>query len=299
MWQCGHCKHMNGVNSTLQCRKCFATRKQGSNPIKAVKSDSMDSYVSLWSCIAIVAVVVMIYNHALKASAAAAYFVFDSGRILNLPTFASQSNYFWIDFHSSTNLSEDVLDALNHARDKWGEIIDGANGAVFIDIETGLKLKHLNFTRREIRNMQIQVEIKPLEDKVLGTGGTYLYHDSTQLPIFGIITLDVNKIKKDLLRQVVLHEVGHALGFSKDNPQFKKYVDESTACVVGPAVSAVVSIMSSGSCAQLASKNDLSHWNNTIKEESILDVMVPHSGTNHVITKITKALFQDIGYKLK
>ena len=66
-----------------------------------------------------------------------------------------------------------------------------------------------------VDDLRIFVRIKKLEEGVAGLGGPFQIRTENMLPILGAIALDRDELNSDLdsFYSLVLHEMGHCLGF--------------------------------------------------------------------------------------
>ena len=120
---------------------------------------------------------------------------------------------------SEALLSTDQKAAFQQAANRWEEVITG-------------DLRDVNFTLNPynewndtvnaritvmdvVDDLRIFVRIKKLEEGIAGRGGPFQIRTENNLPILGAIAIDRDELNSDSdsFYSLVLHEMGHCLGF--------------------------------------------------------------------------------------
>lgn len=217
----------------------------------------------------------------------------DSGTY-NFTTSSVGAYNITLDFNQATNLGQYKLDVENVVK-IWESIIVGdlpdivgEGGSVGID------------------DMLIKVVTKDLPNGVLGIGG----YDATRsaadnyLPYLGTVSLDVAKLAtlSDVDRQSLLvHEIGHALGMGTlwgqrgFNSTVGQYTGENALEIYrqlsGNASAEYVPLELGGG---MGTRN--SHWSEALFKNEVMTGYL--DGGTDVISKLTVAAFEDLGYQV-
>jgi hypothetical protein len=211
--------------------------------------------------------------------------------------------------------------AFANARLRWQEIITGDLPSVLLNIPAGdckdpdgnVLVDHpaINET---IDDLLVYVQIEEIDGQgqVLGSAGPCYVRGTGRLPLFGIMrfdSADLNDLdSKDMLHDVILHELGHVLGFptvwkeaqfsllegeGTDNPYFKGSNTASRFQLAGGTlVNGVgVPVENTGGTGTRDS-----HWRESVFGTELMSGFIT-TGSNH-LSVITIASMQDLGYQV-
>lgn len=129
-----------------------------------------------------------------------------------------QGGGYNIDLRISGDSTPVILAAFEEARLRWQEIITGSLPGGLVTLEAnacGLPHPAVN---EVVDDLLILVSIVEIDGpgNILGAAGPCLIRNSNNLPVLGIIRLDVADLAlmqiQGILRDVILHEIGHVIG---------------------------------------------------------------------------------------
>ena len=201
---------------------------------------------------------------------------------------SSVSSEFTIDVIYGTGLNANVETATAAAVTRWEEIIVG-------DLSD----------QGEIDDFQIIVQAGLLGDPdsdgtggVLANAGPRLRRSASDpnpfLPYTGEVGVDMADTGNvQQLTEVMIHELGHALGFVSNVLDDFNYLDANTN-FLGPQALAQYQKVSPGAQA-IPMQVGGSHWDET---EFGVEIMTPSWNPNSVLSMLTVGLFDDLGYEV-
>ncbi|MDE2812803.1 MAG: hypothetical protein OXM01_07265 [Gemmatimonadota bacterium] len=120
---------------------------------------------------------------------------------------------------SQALLSREHKAACQRAADRWEEVITGDLHDVdfsLVPYNQWNETVNARITVEDtVDDLRIFVRIKKLEEDVAGIGGPFWVRLGNKLPILAIIAIDQDELNSDLdsFYSLVLHEMGHCLGF--------------------------------------------------------------------------------------
>ena len=228
---------------------------------------------------------------------------------------------FDIDFVFVGNISETVKTAFETAAERWEQIIthDIPNHKLSSNDQYELNQRYPGTTAPEVvDDLVIYVSAVPIDGdgKVLGRASTLLFRVPSVLPFASRIELDQDDLDITRLGDVILHEMGHALGFgvrpwrenaynrlqNPTNLYSGRVVPLPDTYFSGPkAIAAFNSAGGSGyTGAKVPVENTFvgsqdSHWRQSVFGN---ELMTPTHGRVVVISAITIQSLADIGYRV-
>ena len=120
---------------------------------------------------------------------------------------------------SGALLSTEHKAAFQRAADRWEEVITGDLRDVNFRLNPYNEWNDIANARITVADavddLRIFVRIKSLEEEIAGRGGPFLIRTENGLPILGSIEIDRDELNSDSgsFYSLVLHEMGHCLGF--------------------------------------------------------------------------------------
>jgi hypothetical protein len=211
--------------------------------------------------------------------------------------------------------------AFTNARLKWEEVITGNLPSVQMNIPAGeckdaegVALVDHPAVNEVIDDLVVYVQLDSIDGpgNVLGTAGPCFIRNTSRLPVFGIMRFDRADLRvmeqNGLLGDVILHELGHVLGFPNlwEDPQFDllvgaggddPYFTGSNALSAfqlagGTPVNGVgVPVENSGG----EGTRD-SHWRESVLASELMTGFV--SAGSNPLSAITIGSYEDLGYEV-
>ena len=169
----------------------------------------------------------------------------------------------------------------------------------------------VTFEGRTFDGIVIEASIEDIDDEggILGQAGPTLLRPENQLPAMGVMQFDLADIMKleqdDSFEDVILHEMGHVLGFGTlwarmgliagsgtDNPQFSgtKAAQEYSK-LSGGTTNATVPLANTGGDGTREG-----HWRELVFGDELLTGFL--SGSHRPISRVSIAAFEDMGYQV-
>jgi hypothetical protein len=211
--------------------------------------------------------------------------------------------------------------AFTNARLRWQEIITGDLPPVLLDIpagdckdDEGNTLVDHPAINETIDDLLVYVEIEEIDGhgQILGSAGPCYIRGESRLPVLGIMRFDSADLDslqtRGLLHDVILHELGHVLGFpavwkeeqfeflageGTDNPYFTGSNAASRFQLAGGSLvdDIGVPVENTGGTGTRDS-----HWRESVFGTELMSGFIS-TGNNH-LSVITIASMQDIGYQV-
>ncbi len=195
------------------------------------------------------------------------------------------------------SISPDRQSIFIQAAERWDGILDTGFAPVAVEGET-------------LNGLLIEASIDPIDGAagVLGQAGPRLLLPGSRLPAKGIMqfdTADVDRLDAEgSLEDVILHEMGHVLGFGTlwrqfglirasgtSNPQFTgAAASREYATLIGETTSRPVPIANTG-----GEGTREGHWRELVFGDELLSGFL--SGASRPLSRLSIASFQDMGYE--
>ena len=181
---------------------------------------------------------------------------------------------------------------------RWNKIVETAFSPLVIDEE-------------ELTGLVIEASIQPIDGElgVLGQAGPTVLLSDNQLPAKGIMQFDLADVERlereNSLEDVILHEMGHVIGFGTlwnrfdliegsgtNNPVFtgsataREYAD-----LLGASASRTVPVANTGGIGTREG-----HWRELIFGDELMTGFL--SGSNRALSRLSIAAFEDLGYEV-
>jgi hypothetical protein len=185
-----------------------------------------------------------------------------------------------------------VRTAAQQAADRWEQVITGDLPA-FLEVSTGLFVDDFR--------MRVQMGLlggagSDGPSNVLANAQPVQYRATEpQLPWLGQTGIDPSDATSSQLVAILVHEIGHALGFGSGNPGFQAFVQNGTwtganalrefRSIFGQPNAAGVPLDPEGSA----------HWSEAVFGN---ELMTPYTNANMPLSRITIGLFEDLGYEV-
>jgi hypothetical protein len=209
--------------------------------------------------------------------------------------------------------------AFTNARLRWQQIITGNLPSVQMNIpagackdQDGTTIVNHPAVNELVDDLLVYVQIDSIDGPggVLGTAGPCFIRQTSRLPVFGIMLLDRADLnlmqQQNLLGDVILHELGHVLGFptiwtdaqfnllvgaGTDNPYFTGGNARSAFQLAGgtPVEGVGVPVENTGGDGTRDS-----HWREAVLANELMTGFL--STANNPLSAITIGSFADIGY---
>lgn len=226
---------------------------------------------------------------------------------------------FCIDIRYVGTISAAQEAAFTNARLRWEQVITGDLPSVQMNIPAGAckdadgeALVDHPAVNEVIDDLLVYVQVDSIDGpgKVLGSAGPCYIRNTSRLPVFGIMRFDRADLtlmaQNGILGDVILHELGHVLGFPTiwSDPQFDLLQDTATAdpyysgakglsafqLAGGTPVNGVgVPVENTG-----GEGTRLSHWREAVMANELMTGFV--SAGNNPLSAITIGSLEDIGY---
>jgi subtilisin-like proprotein convertase family protein len=217
---------------------------------------------------------------------------------LGLDTNVTQSSPFTIDVRFLRGLSPAQQAAFANASQRWAQIITGDLPSAIIDGVT-------------IDDVLIEAEGVPIDGPggILGQAGPTHIRPGSRLPVKGIMsfdTADLARMEADgSLTDVILHEMGHVLGFGTLWSDLRLIVDAGTvnptfvganamreyAALTNRPAPTPVPVENSGGPGTRDG-----HWRESVLGNELLTGFL--SGATRPISRLSIAAFEDMGYQV-
>jgi hypothetical protein len=211
--------------------------------------------------------------------------------------------------------------AFTNAKLRWQEVITGDLSQVALNAQAGeckddrgVAIVDHPAINETIDDLLVYVEIESIDGpgQVLGSAGPCYIRNSNQLPVLGIMRLDRDDLELmeagGSLGDVILHELGHVLGFPAvwkleqfqllqdtltNNPYFSgQHAASSFTLAGGTLVNGVgVPVETAGGAG-----TRLAHWRESVFASELMSGFV--SGGNNPLSAITIGSLRDIGYQV-
>lgn len=211
--------------------------------------------------------------------------------------------------------------AFTNARQRWEEVITGNLPSVQMNItageckdEAGKALVDHPAINEVVDDLLVYVQVDSIDGPggILGTAGPCFIRNTSRLPVFGIMRFDRADLRvmeqNNLLGDVILHELGHVLGFpttwsdpqhdlivgaGTNNPYFTGAMARSAFELAGgsPVDGVGVPVENSGGVGTRDS-----HWRESVLAHELMTGFV--SAGSNPLSAITIGSLEDIGYEV-
>jgi hypothetical protein len=226
---------------------------------------------------------------------------------------------YCIDIRYVGTISQSLRAAFTNARQRWEQVIVGDLPPVQLNIAAGAckdanddPLVNHPAINETIDDLLIYIQVDSIDGPggILGSAGPCFIRNASRLPLFGVMRFDRADLllmeQNGLLDDVVLHEVGHVLGFptiwndaqfellvgsGTDNPYFTGSNAVSRFQLAGgsPVNGVGVPVENTGG----AGTRD-SHWRESVLANELMTGFI--SAGNNPLSAVTIGSLADIGY---
>lgn len=211
--------------------------------------------------------------------------------------------------------------AFRNARVRWEEVISGNLPSVQMDIPAaackdadGNALVNHPAVNEVVDDLLVYVQIDSIDGpgKVLGSAGPCFIRSTSRLPVFGIMRLDRADLtilaQNNLLNDVILHELGHVLGFptiwsdpmfdllegaGTDEPYFTGSAGANRFTLAGGTLINGVGVPVENTGGE--GTRD-SHWREAVLSTELMTGFISTGG--NPLSAITIGSLEDIGYQV-
>jgi hypothetical protein len=198
--------------------------------------------------------------------------------------------------------------AVTHAVARWRTVVVDNLPSVPVTVAAGACFTNQPALNEVVDDLLIFVELTEIDGpgKILGEAGPCLVRSESQLPVVGVLRLDVADLdqmeRAGTLDDVVLHEIGHVLGIGTlwsrkrlltgaggDDPQFHGQHAVHAYLGMGVADATGVPVENTGS-----SGTRDGHWRESVFGNELMTGYI--SGTPNPLSALTVASLKDLGY---
>jgi hypothetical protein len=197
--------------------------------------------------------------------------------------------------------------AVESAIARWRSVITGELENVPMNVPAGRCFADQPLINETVDDMLIYVEFMAIDGvgKVLGQAGPCYVRNSNSLPIFGYLQLDVADAAKvesqGLLDDLVLHEIGHVLGFGTmwRDATLVSDVGGTDPTYTGAAASVAYRLLNPAATGVPVENTGTSGTRDSHWRESVLGIELMTGYLNvgsNPMSRVTIASMQDLGY---
>jgi hypothetical protein len=200
------------------------------------------------------------------------------------------------------------------AQDRWQDLVTSELPDVSLDAKAGTCGEESPRINQTVDDLFILVSLQPMDGPggTLGASAPCYIRNTSDLPIMGLIRLDTDDLPQlqsaGLLRTVVLHEMGHVLGFGTLWPNFGLLADPALLGGTDPhftGAQATMAFNADGGAGYTASLKvpvenmggagtaDV-HWRESVFGSELMTGFI-QAGVNP-LSRITVASLVDLGY---
>lgn len=201
-------------------------------------------------------------------------------------------------------------EAVNAAVARWRTIIQGDIPSLSLNLAEGTCSESQSAINQTVDDVVVLVDFSNIDGvgKVLGSAGPCVLRSGSRLPAFGTITIDgadaTNLASTGELRDVMIHEMGHVLGFGTiwnfknllvgeggSDPQYTGLAARQAYHALGGSL---VNVPVEGSAAGPGTAD--SHWREFVFDNELMTGFI--GGTNNPLSRITTRSLVDLGYQI-
>jgi sulfatase modifying factor 1 len=189
-----------------------------------------------------------------------------------------------------------VRTATQQAVNRWQQVIVG-DLPDFFEASTG---KLVDDFRMRVQMGLLGIGTDGTDNTLANAGPLQYRPDGNKLPWLGETGIDPADVTNPQLVALLIHEIGHALGFAGSNPNFQRWV--SGFDWTGPNALREYRTLAGTSVASvpLESKGDPGtarvHWSDTVFGTELMTGFVEPAGVAMPLSRITVGAFADLGY---
>jgi hypothetical protein len=223
---------------------------------------------------------------------------------------------FAIELRFLTAVTSTQMQAFVAAQQRWQSLIVGDLVDVPLDAAAGTCGTNSPPEQRQVDDVLILVTLQPIDGpgNVLGASAPCYVRSSNTLPVLGLMQFDTDDLdvlaSSGLLQQVILHEMGHVLGFGTIWSDFGLVADPSlpggtdphfTGAQATAAFDAVGGFTYTASLKVPVEKTGGvgtadSHWRESVFHQELMTGFV-QPGLNP-LSRVTVASMGDLGYSV-
>ncbi|HWP37520.1 MAG TPA: leishmanolysin-related zinc metalloendopeptidase [Gemmatimonadales bacterium] len=231
----------------------------------------------------------------------------------------SPSN-FEVELRNLTTLNAPQQRAFDEARTRWRQIIIGDVPDILLVAAAGTCGSNSPAINETVDDLVILVTVEPIDGVggTLGSAGPCYIRNSNQLPILGRMRFDRDDLNQleatGRLNDVILHEMGHVLGFGTlwtnfgylENPSLPSNPGADTHFDGPQAIAAFNQVGGSSYTggAKVPVENTQggagtrdSHWRESVMDEELMTGFIESLGINP-LSRVSLASMQDLGYEV-
>lgn len=205
--------------------------------------------------------------------------------------------------------------AFERARERWEEVVRGDLEAVFVDTDPDDCIEGSPALEEEVDDLLIFARTDSIDGEggVVAQAGPCILRDGNDLPVVGVIKFDeadIDRLEEDgVLEDVILHEMGHVLGFGTiwirkgllADPALEGGEDPH---FTGPAARQAFDDAGGedydGEKVPVEDEGGQgtadSHWRQSVFEDELMTSTL--SATANPLSAVTVASLQDLGYEV-
>ena len=200
-------------------------------------------------------------------------------------------------------------EAINAAVARWRTIIQGDIPSLSLNLPAGTCSDNQQDVNQAVDDVIVLVDFSNIDGPggVLGSAGPCALRSSSRLPAYGTITIDgadaASLAASGELRDVMIHEMGHVLGFGTiwtlknllvgengGDPQYTGLAARQAYHVLGGSQTNVPVENTGGDGTRD------SHWRDLVFKNELMTGFI--GGTNNPLSKITTRSLVDLGYQI-
>ncbi len=215
-------------------------------------------------------------------------------------------------FIDSTPPSASLQSAFAHATTRWQSVIADSVGSIPITLAAGSCDSVQPAIKERVKDLLVLVHIREIADTVpgqaiLGESGPCLVRNPGNIPILGIMSLNSSTLasidSSGLLDDVIVHEMGHLLGFgtvwdldglvhdtTTDDPWFSGAKAQAAFHRALPAYSDKIVPVEAGG----GEGTTFSHWRESVMDNELMTGFL-NQGANP-LSAVTVESMADLGY---